>query len=263
MSGVSVVIRVRNSPGNLRLATTTVRETAPEAELVIVDNDSSDDTAAIAATLADVMTNCSGTVGDCARTGAERASGDILFFMDADQRLLKGTVEAACRALESSEAVIVPERPARTGSLWASILAAERAWAEASGLGLPRVFWREKYLAYAAASGVAFGEDRIIARQVHQVAHSFIPILHEEPRSPADLVRKYYRYGRKHRGASGATDPLGHALTAYLSSVTTLPANVRVILPAVVLLKIAKASAFYAGSVRASTAHWIHTRARA
>jgi hypothetical protein len=183
--------------------------------------------------------------------------------MDADQRLLDGTIVAACDALIASDAVIVPERPASPGTFWASVLAAERTWAEASGLALPRVFWREKYLGYAAASGVVFGEDRIIARQVQRVALSSTPILHEEPRSPADLVRKYYRYGSNHLGAKGAVDPIGHALNGYVSSIRKLPPDVRLRVPAVVLLKMAKASAFYAGSFRASVRDWLHTRSNA
>jgi hypothetical protein len=249
-SDVSIVIRVRNSAEHLTKAVATVRATASGAEVVIVDNGSTDTTAAIAASLGDFAITVQGAVGDCLRPGVERATKRAVFFMDADQRLLPGTVDAACASLQNCEAVVVPERPTVANSLWGSVLATERMWAEVSGLGRPRVFWREAYLHYKEPAGISFGEDRMIAAQVVRVAISAIPILHEEPASMAQLLRKYHRYGRRQGSARGTVDTLHRAFWSYLVGSTKLPMRSFSLLPLVGALKIAKAGAFYAGVLR-------------
>jgi hypothetical protein len=171
--------------------------------------------------------------------------------MDADQRVLSATISAACGALVGHEAVVVPERPAVSFSLWTSILAVERAWAEVSGLGVPRAFWREVYLTYKEPPGVLFGEDRLIGAQVKDLVMSSVPILHEEPDSLGKLLRKYYRYGQRHSGVSGTVDAPPKAAWLYLNGSRRMPVKQLPLLPAVAILKVAKAGAFYCGAVQA------------
>ena len=254
MTNVSIVILVKDQADHLANAVATIRRTAPSSEVVIVDNGSSDTTPFVARQLGDVVLSCRGAMGDCRRPGAEQASRQIVFFMDADQRLVEGTVSSACAALQGYEAVVVPERPTASTTVWGTILAAERMWAEASGLGRPRVFWRDRYLEYKPATGVMFGEDTVIARQVTRIAISPIPILHEEPSSPMVLFRKYYRYGKRHRGVAGTVDSAPRATFAYLAGSSRVALGVVPLLPLVVTLKIGKACAFYLGAWRAQFA---------
>lgn len=247
---VSVVIRVKNSSEDLAQAVATVRMAEPSAEVVIVDNASTDDTSEVAFRVGDVVVHQAGSLGDCRLPGVERASREIVFFMDADQRVLTGTIADACRAISGHEAVVVPERPTSTNTLWYKVLATEREWAEASGLGRPRAFWRDTYLTYRQPNGILFGEDRVIAAQIEDVTTSSVPILHEEIRSPSLLLRKYYRYGRTHSGSEGTVDHPAKAALSLAIGATRLPWDVLLLVPAVGLLKLGKATAFYTGTLQ-------------
>lgn len=248
---VSVVIPVKNDAQRLARAVASVRTAEPDAEVVIVDNASTDDTGTVADDIGDTVLHRAGALGDCRRPAVERAAGDVIFFMDADQRVLSATISAARSALAGHEAVVVPERPTDGSSLWTSILAVERTWAEVSGLGRPRVFWRDVYLTYEEPTGVLFGEDRFIAAQVRDVAISSVPILHEEPDSLGKLLRKYYRYGQRHLGVTGTVDAPPRAVWSYLNGSRRMPIRDMPLLPAVAFLKAAKAGAFYCGVVQA------------
>src|SRR6266702_2081274 len=121
MSSVSVVIPVRNDARRLLRAVASVRRAEPDAEVIIVDNASSDDTGDVAARIGDVTLQRTGTIGACRRPGVACASADVVFLMDADQQVLSATISAACSALIGHEAVVVPERPSVRASLWSSI----------------------------------------------------------------------------------------------------------------------------------------------
>src|SRR2546427_4581729 len=105
MKSVSVVIRVKNDAQRLVGAVATVRSAEPDAEVIIVDNASTDETSAVAERIGDIALHRAGSLGECRRPAVERASGDVIFFMDADQRVLSGTISAACSALPGHEAV--------------------------------------------------------------------------------------------------------------------------------------------------------------
>jgi glycosyltransferase involved in cell wall biosynthesis len=221
--------------------------------VVIVDNASTDDTLQIAKRIGDVVVTCLGALGECARPGVLQAKGDAVFFMDVDQRMLAGTVASAIDALSGFEAVVVPERPSQVSGLFNAVLEVERTWAEVSGLALPRMFWRDIYLAYRVPVGTYFGEDRAIAKQVAKMALSRVPILHIEPESVVALLRKYRRYGRRHRGGEGTTEPIARAVLAYAMGVPKLRPKHIALLPMVVPLKVAKAIVFYQGMLAAGS----------
>lgn len=89
--GVSVVIPARNEARMLpRLLASLERQTLAPREILVVDDDSDDDTAAIAREAGAIVVDAgplpphwTGKTWACAR-GAERATGELLVFLDAD-----------------------------------------------------------------------------------------------------------------------------------------------------------------------------------
>lgn len=83
---ISVIIPARDEAAALPACLAGVRAVLPDAEIVLVDDGSQDDTAAIAAGFgARVISHpYSKGNGAAVKTGARAASGDILVFMDAD-----------------------------------------------------------------------------------------------------------------------------------------------------------------------------------
>jgi glycosyltransferase involved in cell wall biosynthesis len=210
MQSVSVVMPVRDDGERVRTALRSARAALDSGgEIVVVDNESRDGTAATAAEFADVLITMSGTVGACRFAGVNASSSELIFFLDADQFLLPETISAAVEALERDNAcaVIVPERPARDAPLWLTrLLIAERTLTEAVGAGIPRLITRDAYRQiFPAEPQVAFAEDWPLARPPGKVAVSDVPILHEEPESLIALLAKYVRYGRRAAGTHSNT----------------------------------------------------------
>jgi glycosyltransferase involved in cell wall biosynthesis len=83
---VSIILPAKNEAGGLRRTLPELRERFPSAEILVVDDGSSDDTAAVAQALgATVLANpYSMGNGAAVKRGARAATGEVLVFMDAD-----------------------------------------------------------------------------------------------------------------------------------------------------------------------------------
>ena len=85
-NGISIVIPAKNEAGNLESLLPRVREAQPEAEIIIVNDGSSDNTAEIASRHGVRLLEHPYSMGNGAavKTGARHAEGQILIFMDGD-----------------------------------------------------------------------------------------------------------------------------------------------------------------------------------
>ena len=104
MPRVSVVMPVRNGAPHLARCLRSIVASAGSSdavEVVVVDNGSTDQSAAVAARLGARVLSAPGLrVGACRNRGAAEARGDILAFVDADHEVGSGWVEACLRAFE-------------------------------------------------------------------------------------------------------------------------------------------------------------------
>lgn len=250
---VSVIISVRNDMQRLRQCVAAIRRWSPWAEVVIVDNDSDDDTYDVARQIGDVTARWPGTASDCRRRGAELASGSVLAFVDADQVVGPDTLAAAVRVLRGADAVVVAERPLHNRGLYMRVVRSERRWSEWVGYGVPRVVRKDVYFSLGGhPAGVRFGEDRLAFRDVRSVRVSRAVIYHDEVASFGRLLGKYRRYGSgEGGGASGA--PYFSAVPRLGSlGQTSLSLSDLVLVPAVVGLKACKLGALCIGKVASS-----------
>ncbi len=83
---LSIVIPAKNEAKAIGGVVTTALETYPDAEVIVVDDGSSDDTAAIARDAGATVVSHPASLGNGAavKSGARAANGDVLAFMDAD-----------------------------------------------------------------------------------------------------------------------------------------------------------------------------------
>ena len=83
---LSIVIPAKNEASAIGAVIETARETFPDAELIVVDDGSTDDTASIASAAGARVISHPSSLGNGAaiKAGARAASGAILAFMDAD-----------------------------------------------------------------------------------------------------------------------------------------------------------------------------------
>ena len=83
---VSVVLPAKNEAEGLRRTLPALRECLPEAEVIVVDDGSTDDTGAVATAFGATVLRSPYSMGNGAaiKRGARAAAGDVIVFMDAD-----------------------------------------------------------------------------------------------------------------------------------------------------------------------------------
>ena len=83
---VSVVLPAKNEAEGLRRTLPALRECLPDAEVIVVDDGSTDDTAAVAAGFGARVLGSPYSMGNGAaiKRGARAATGEVIVFMDAD-----------------------------------------------------------------------------------------------------------------------------------------------------------------------------------
>lgn len=83
---ISVVLPAKNEAEGLRRTLPGLKTQMPDAEIIVVNDGSTDNTAAVAAEYGAMVLNSPYSMGNGAaiKRGARSASGDVLIFMDAD-----------------------------------------------------------------------------------------------------------------------------------------------------------------------------------
>lgn len=85
-AGLSIILPARNEARSVGRVVASLRSAFPQAEILVVDDGSSDDTAALARQAGAIVLQHPYGKGNGAatKTGARAATGDVLVFMDAD-----------------------------------------------------------------------------------------------------------------------------------------------------------------------------------
>jgi glycosyltransferase involved in cell wall biosynthesis len=166
---VSVVVPTRDTARTVAACLRSIRsQTYPDVELIVVDNFSSDETAATAWPYADTLLHCGPTQSAQRNAGVRASWGDIVVFVDADMVLEPTVLAEVVAAFESGSpdgppvgAVVVPERSFGIGFL-AGCRALEKRLYERDGrVEAARAFSRE---ALKSAGGF---DERLMAGLEH------------------------------------------------------------------------------------------------
>lgn len=127
---VSIVINTRNEEENIGgCLESCLQQTYKNIELIVVDNNSTDQTKVIARNYTSQVYNRGPERSSQKNFGAQKSSGEYVLFLDADAQLTP-KVLSECIALAEGEnfsMVIIPERHVGEG-FWAGVKALERSF---------------------------------------------------------------------------------------------------------------------------------------
>ena len=113
---LSIVIPAKNESGAIGDVVSTAREHFPDAEIIVVNDGSSDDTAAVAADAGALVVSHPESLGNGAavKSGARAATGDLIAFMDGDGQHDARELEPLIRRLDEGYEMAIGARD--TGS---------------------------------------------------------------------------------------------------------------------------------------------------
>lgn len=112
MDRISIILPAKNEAEGLRRTLPALRGLYPQAELIVVDDGSTDDTAAIATAHGARVLGSPYSMGNGAaiKRGARAAGGDILVFMDADGQHDPAAIATLLGKLEQGYDMVVGAR---------------------------------------------------------------------------------------------------------------------------------------------------------
>lgn len=114
MPQLSIILPAKNEAEGLRRVLPDLRTRLPDAELIVVDDGSTDETAVVAAAAGARVLSSPYSMGNGAaiKRGARAARGDVLVFMDADGQHAADHVAALLAKLEEGYDMVVGARDA-------------------------------------------------------------------------------------------------------------------------------------------------------
>jgi glycosyltransferase involved in cell wall biosynthesis len=201
---VSVIIPTKNSAATLQVCLKSIKnQTYPNIEIIVVDSFSKDETKGIAEKHGARTFEVEAKRSKARNLGAQKARGEVLFFVDSDMELDSAVVEECVKKVrEGYHAVIVPEVSVGQG-FWARCKALEKlCYIEDETIEAARWFERR---AFEAVNGydeeLEAGEDWDLNHRVKKagfrVGRVHALIKHHEGRLGLwESMKKKYYYGK-------------------------------------------------------------------
>jgi glycosyltransferase involved in cell wall biosynthesis len=201
---VSIIVTTKNSERTLRACLLSARaQTYPDVEIIVVDNDSADDTMRIAREFADSVAQGGPERSAQRNIGIREARGTWLLMLDSDMVLDPGVVAESIATAKRCNAtgVVIPEFSFGEG-FWGACKILERSFYENDGIvTAARFFDREAVVSAGGYDESLTGPEdwdmsiRVCGSPATVFAQT--RILHDEGRHSLGslFVRKFY-YGR-------------------------------------------------------------------
>jgi glycosyltransferase involved in cell wall biosynthesis len=218
---VSVIVTTRNNTATLDACLASIAAQTYEAcELIVVDNNSTDDTKAIARGYTTHVYNKGPERSAQRNYAAGRAKGEYVLIIDSDMELQPTVVADCVQAVQANsklQAMIIPEESFGQG-FWAWCKRLERSfYVGVDSIEAARFFSKHLYELVGGYDEIMTGgEDWDLTRRVRQytdIGRTSAYILHNEGHPHfMRTVRKMYYYGQ-HAGEYFSKNPTNSALT--------------------------------------------------
>lgn len=206
---LSIVIPAKNEAGNIGACIEAVKWVAGtgEGEIIVVDNNSTDNTAEIARGMGVRVIICGPERSAQRNRGAREASGEYVFFVDADMRVHHETLAEILGTLKSDnppDALYVRENIAGAG-YWNRVRNFERSFYDATCIDGLRVIRRSIFLDIGGYDEALYAAedwdlDRRIKEVTKRIALTRGALFHDEGNFSLwrNLGKKNYYFGNIH-----------------------------------------------------------------
>lgn len=211
---VSIIIPTKNEEKNIGLCLKSLQtQTYKSVEMIVVDNFSSDKTEEIAQKFGVKVFQKGPERSSQRNFGAQKAIGNIFFFIDADMEIEKEVVAQAVSLLDMDKetaAIVVPEISSGTG-YWAQVRALERScYLNEPGIEAARIFRKEAFIKIGGFDkNLIAAEDwdlTVRIKKMGKIGRTSGKIIHHEDELSLikHLQKKFYYaknikyYARKH-----------------------------------------------------------------
>lgn len=205
---VSIIITTRNEGKNIRLCLDSIKkQTYKDIEIIVVDNNSSDDTKNIARSYTEKVFDKGPERSTQRNFGASAAAGRYILFLDADMELTPRVIQECVDVAEQGKkpGVVIPEESFGIG-FWAKCKALERSfylgvdWIEAA-----RFFRKDTFMKVGGYDEILTGPEDfdLPQRMKERYGQSSVGrirsfIRHNEGRLTfGRTISKKYYYGKK------------------------------------------------------------------
>lgn len=209
MSSFSIVIPAKNEAGAIGTAVAGAREAYPDAEIIVVDDGSDDDTGAVAKEAGAIVVRHPESLGNGAavKAGARVATGDVIAFMDGDGQHDANEYAALLKRLDEGYDMVIGARNsgshANVGRLYAngiynvvaSWLTGRRIPDLTSGFRVVRASLFRKFL-YLLPNGFSYPTTITMAflRAGHPIRFEPIPVAKRIGKSHIRPIRDGVRF---------------------------------------------------------------------
>lgn len=150
VASISVIVPTKNEGKNIRRCLESIKkQTTKPAEVIVVDNYSTDNTPTIARRLGAAVYTQGPERSSQRNFGASKAKADYLFFIDADMELEDDVILEAANLLNKEprlKAIIVPEKSVGAG-FWAQARTLERSfYLNEPNIEAARIFQKKAFI---------------------------------------------------------------------------------------------------------------------
>lgn len=204
---VSLIITTINEADNIqRLLESITKQNHKNIEIIVVDNNSSDNTKKIARKFTSLVFNRGPERSAQRNFGVKKSSGSYLLFLDADMELMPSVVNECLTLITKKEniaGVIIPEKSSYN-SFWGRVKSYERSFYSLKGysnIEAARFISKKSFIKSRGYDESITGpEDWDLSERIKglgfELARSKIPLLHHEKiDSLFQLAKKKYYYG--------------------------------------------------------------------
>jgi len=203
---VSVIVPTKNSSRTLeRCLKSTENQTYKNIEIIVVDNNSMDNTKEIAKKFTERVFNIGPERTAQKNFGIKVADGKYLLFIDSDMELGKDVIKECIELAEKDESIggiIIPERSAGDG-FWVKVRDFEKSFYAGTEIESARFFRNDLALKVGGFDeDVIFFEESTLPQKIERLGYNVrarikAEILHyEENLSLLKRLQKKYYYGK-------------------------------------------------------------------